>query len=465
MESPSRPVVTRRVFLGATAAGLASVIHRPAFAQPVAPSDQIRLALIGVGGMGTGRLTEFMKEPGVRIAAICDVDGRHRDAAIARVQTTLGYAPRGEGDFRRVLLDKNVDAVAIQTPDHWHAIAAVRAMEAGKDVFVEKPLSYSVAEGRAMADASSRYARVTQMGNHIHNTGRNYRNVVELVQSGSLGRITRVQCWRTWDRPLTNEEPASKPAELDYDFWLGPAPARPYTPLRSHRTFRNFWDYSGGTFIDFWCHIMDVAVWALDLGAPRSVSAMGGRFFNTDTTETPDTLDAMLEYERLLVSFSLRPAPPAGFTHMGGIGCVFEGTEATLVTNYGSNEVWVKGNSCRTSRGRLRRSPTHRATCASSSTPSGRATSIRPATCATDTGSPSSGCCPTSPTGPGDGSCGTTSGSASWATTTPTSTCPGDSGSPTRSETASVQGRGMRRSYGGSVPAWDALSRGSWYSV
>lgn len=194
-----------------------------------------------------------------------------------------------------------------------------------------------------MADASSRYARVTQMGNHIHNTGRNYRNVVELVQSGSLGRITRVQCWRTWDRPLTNEEPASKPAELDYDFWLGPAPARPYTPLRSHRTFRNFWDYSGGTFIDFWCHIMDVAVWALDLGAPRSVSAMGGRFFNTDTTETPDTLDAMLEYERLLVSFSLRPAPPAGFTHMGGIGCVFEGTEATLVTNYGSNEVWVKG--------------------------------------------------------------------------------------------------------------------------
>ncbi len=343
MDAPSRPAVTRRVFLGATAAGLASVIHRPAFAQPVAPSDQIRLALIGVGGMGTGRLTEFMKEPGVRIAAICDVDGRHRDAAIARVQATLGYAPRGEGDFRRVLLDREVDAVAIQTPDHWHAIAAVQAMEAGKDVFVEKPLSYSVAEGRAMADASSRYARVTQMGNHIHNTGRNYRDVVELVRSESLGRITRVQCWKTWDRPLTNEEPATRPAELDYDFWLGPAPARAYTPLRSHRTFRNFWDYSGGTFIDFWCHIMDVAVWALDLGAPRSVSAMGGRFFNTDTTETPDTLDAMLEYERLLVSFSLRPAPPAGFTHMGGIGCVFEGTEATLVTNYGSNEVWVKG--------------------------------------------------------------------------------------------------------------------------
>jgi predicted dehydrogenase len=334
--------VSRRVFLGA-AAGLATVIHRPAFAQPAAPSDQVRLALIGVGGMGTGRLKEFITHPDVRIAAICDVDGRHRDAAISLVQSALGYAPPGEGDFRRLLTRKDIDAVAIQTPDHWHAITAVRAMEAGKDVFVEKPLAYSVAEGRAMAEASTRHQRVTQMGNHIHNTGRNYRNVVELVRSGALGRIHRVQCWKTWDQGLTNGEPATRPAELDYDFWLGPAPKREYHPLRSHRTFRNFWDYSGGTFIDFWCHIVDVAVWALDLKAPRSVSAMGGRYVVNDVTETPDTLEAMLEYPELLLSFSLRPAPPAGFTHMGGIGCVFEGSEATLVTNYGKHEVWAKG--------------------------------------------------------------------------------------------------------------------------
>ena len=281
--------------------------------------------------------------PDVRIAAICDVDGRHRDAAIALVQSTLGYAPAGEGDFRRLLTNKDIDAVAIQTPDHWHAITAVRAMEAGKDVFVEKPLAYSVAEGRAMADASAKHQRVTQMGNHIHNTGRNYRDVVELVRSGSLGRIHRVQCWRTWGVMLTNNEPATRPAELDYDFWLGPAPKREYHPLRSHLTFRNFWDYSGGTFIDFWCHIMDVAMWALDLKAPRTVSAVGGRFVANDVTETPDTLEAMLEYPNLLVSFSLRPAPPPGFTHMGGIGCIFEGTEGTLVANYTKHEVYVKG--------------------------------------------------------------------------------------------------------------------------
>ncbi|AMY10561.1 Inositol 2-dehydrogenase [Luteitalea pratensis] len=334
--------VSRRVFLGA-AAGLATVIHRPLFAQPAAPSDQIQLALIGVGGMGTGRLKEFMTHPDVRIAAICDVDGRHRDAAIALVRSTLGYAPPGEADFRRLLTNKDIDAVAIQTPDHWHAIAAVRSMEAGKDVFVEKPLSYSVAEGRAMADASTRHARVTQMGNHIHNTGRNYRDVVEIVQSGTLGRIHRAGCWRTWNAALTNNEPATEPPELDYDFWLGPAPKRPYHPLRSHLTFRNFWDYSGGTFIDFWCHIMDVAVWALDLKAPRSVSALGGRFVVNDATETPDTMEAMLEYPGLIVSFSLRPEPPPGFTHMGGIGCVFEGSDGTLVVNYTKHELWVKG--------------------------------------------------------------------------------------------------------------------------
>ena len=182
------------------------------------------------------------------------------------------------------------------------------------------------------------------MGNHIHNTGPNYRRVVELVQSGTLGRIRRVQCWVTFNPgAVANEEPATVPPELDYDFWQGPAPKRPYHPLRSHFTYRHFWDYSGGTFIDFWCHIVDVAVWALDLGAPRSVSATGARYVLDDITETPDTMEALLEYPDLLMSFSMRQRPLTGFEHMGHIGCVFEGTEATLVTNYGKHEVWIKG--------------------------------------------------------------------------------------------------------------------------
>jgi predicted dehydrogenase len=334
--------MTRRVFLGTAAAVAAS--FRPAFARQ-APSDQIVMGLIGVGGMGTSRLREFVREPDVRIAAICDVDRRHLDRAIAYVEKERGYRPEGYGDFRRLLAVREIDAVTVVTPDHWHAIPTIRAFEAGKDVFVEKPLSYSVAEGRAMADASLRYQRVTQMGNHIH-ASENYRRVVELVQSGLLGPIRRVDSWIVFNPAAiaNNNEPDTVPPELDYDFWLGPAPKRPYEPLRSHFTYRHFWDYSGGTFIDFWCHIVDVALWALDLPAPRSVVAVGGRLHLTDDrTETPDTVNALLDYPNLMFSYSVRPSPPSGFEHMGSIGCVFEGTNGTLVTNYSTNEVWVKG--------------------------------------------------------------------------------------------------------------------------
>ena len=235
--------------------------------------------------------------------------------------------------------------MSVVTPDHWHAIPTVRAFEAGKDVFVEKPLSYSVAEGRMMADASLKYKRVSQMGNHIHNDYPNYRRVVELVQSGELGRITRVHSWKTcrWSRHL-HDQPAESARPLDYDFWLGPAPKHPYEPLRSHFTFRQFWDYSGGTFIDFWCHIVDVAVWAMDLKGPSSVDAARRAVFSSTTRpRRRTTLEAVLEYPDMLLTFSFRPTPLPGFEHMGHIGCLFEGTEASLVTNYKTHEVWVEG--------------------------------------------------------------------------------------------------------------------------
>jgi predicted dehydrogenase len=335
---------SRRTFLQATAAGLAlSAVRTPA-ARAQSPSDQVRFGFIGLGGMGTGRLREFTRHPDVRVEALCDVDRRHLERAAALVEAGGRPKPQIYGDFRRLLDSKDIDAVAIVTPDHWHAIPTVRAFEAGKDVFVEKPLSYCVAEGKAMADGSQRHKRVSQMGNHIHNHSPNYRRAVELVKSGKLGRITRVHCWKTSPtEPATTKEPAAQPAELDYAFWLGPAPKRPYEPLRSHYNYRHFWDYSGGTFIDFWCHIVDVAVWALDLGVPRSVSAAGGRYFVKDATETPDTVEAVLDYGNLLFLYSFRPTPLTGFEHMGHIGCLFEGTEASLVVNYDTQEVWTRG--------------------------------------------------------------------------------------------------------------------------
>jgi predicted dehydrogenase len=336
--------VTRRTFLQTAAAGVALTTLGGRARAQAPPSDQIVLGMIGVGGMGTGRLRGFLEHPDVRIGAICDVDSGHVDRAVDGVEKVRGYKPKTFGDFRLLLEDREIDAVVIVTPDHWHAIPTVRAFEAGKDVFVEKPLSYSVAEGRAMADASTEYRRVSQMGNHIHNDLPNYRRVVEIVRSGKLGRITRVHCWRLCrTEPHTTSNPPTLPPGFDYDFWLGPAPKRPYDPFRSHNTFRHFWDYSGGTFIDFWCHIVDLPMWALDLKAPKSFSAMGGRLFLNDPTETPDTLEAILDYPELLFMFSFRPTPLPGFEHMGAIGCLFEGTDASLVANYENHEVWAPG--------------------------------------------------------------------------------------------------------------------------
>src|ERR1051325_2294026 len=226
--------MSRRTFVETIGAGTAvTALNRSGLAK--APSDQVVMGFIGVGNQGTSRLREFMKQSDVRVGAICDVDKNHLDRSIALVEREKGYKPQLFGDFRRLLDNKEIDAVTVVTPDHWHAIPTVSAFEAGKDVFVEKPLSYSVAEGRAMADASLNRKRVTQMGNHIHNTTGNYRRVVELVQSGKLGKITRVHLWKT--SPTQNfrtREPDTLPNGLDYDFWLGPAPKRPYDPLRSH---------------------------------------------------------------------------------------------------------------------------------------------------------------------------------------------------------------------------------------
>lgn len=300
--------------------------------------------MIGVGSQGTGRLREFLKLSDVKIAAICDVDRSHAERAAGIVQEQKGYNPPIFSDYRKLLEVKEIDAVSVVTPDHWHAIPTVEAFEAGKDVFVEKPLSYSVAEGRAMADASLNHKRVSQMGNHIHNDHDNYRRVVEMVKSGKLGKITRVHSWKTSPtQNMVSKNPPQLPEGFDYDFWLGPAPKHAYEPLRSHGSFRHFWDYSGGTFIDFWCHIGDVAFWAMDFGAPKAITSVGGRFYLNDSTETADTQEAILEFPNVLYTYSFRPTALTGFEHMGHIGCVFEGSEATLVTNYEKHEVWVKG--------------------------------------------------------------------------------------------------------------------------
>src|SRR5215813_3748792 len=201
--------LTRRSFVQLAAAGFAAA----------APSDKIRMGFIGVGRQGTSRLNEFLKQPDVTAVAVCDVDSTHVDQAAEIVSKAQGSAPAKFHDFRKLLERKDIDAVMIATPDHWHALPAVQACQAGKDVFVEKPLSYSIGEGRAMVTAARKHESVTQMGNHIHNDRPTYRRVVEVIKSGALGKIHRVDCSLSSTATAGRQPDGTPPPELDYDFW------------------------------------------------------------------------------------------------------------------------------------------------------------------------------------------------------------------------------------------------------
>jgi len=300
---------------------------------PVPPSEKIVLGFIGVGGMGTGLVNTFKNFPDVEIAAVCDVYEPH----LRRAQSAAGGAPEAHHDFRKVLDRKDIDAVVIATPDHWHGITTILACQAGKDVYCEKPLAHRIQEGRAMVSAAEKHKRVTQMGNLIH-AGENYHRVVEIVRSGALGKISKVRVWLAADRSGLGRPPdGPAPQGCDYDFWLGPAPKRGFNPNRFTFNWRYFWDYGGGILTDFCCHIVDLVHWAMDVEAPVSIAAAGGRYALADNAEVPDTLDVTYEYQkgdqRFLMVWSHTDANNHGIEGQG-LGIMFQGTDATLVASY-----------------------------------------------------------------------------------------------------------------------------------
>ncbi len=302
-------------------------------AKAAPPSEKVVLGFIGVGGMGTGLLNTFKGFSDVGVAAVCDVYQPHLD----RARSKAGGSPQAYADFRRVLDRKDIDAVVIATPDHWHGITTILACQAGKDVYCEKPLAHRIQEGRAMVRASEDHKRVTQMGNLIH-AGENYHRVAEIVRSGVLGRISKTRVWLAADRHgLGSPKDAPPPAGCDYDFWLGPAPKRPFNPNRFTFNWRFFWDYGGGILTDFCCHIVDLVHWAMEVDAPRSISATGGRYALSDNAEVPDTLEVVYEYEKqghkFLMVWSQTDASTHGLEKQG-LGIMFQGTNATLVASY-----------------------------------------------------------------------------------------------------------------------------------
>ena len=329
------PEITRRGFVGSIAAAGVAASTATAQARPSA-NDKVRCLLIGAGSRGNQLLQAFQPRPDVQFVAVADVDDRHAAETAAK----LGKDVRTGRDYRKMLDAKDVDAVVIATPDHWHALPTIHACMAGKDVYCEKPVAHNVAEGRAMIAAARKYDKIVAVGTQ-QRSSENFRRAVETVKSGALGKVFWIQTWNYENiSPVGMGKPSDcdAPAGLDYDLWLGPAPLRPYNPNRSHLLFRWFFDYAGGMMSDWGVHLNDIALWATGQDAPKSVSSTGGIFTTDDNRDTPDTLQVVYEFQGLTLNYSMRKGNGLKF-HNREYGILFCGTDGSLLLDRQGHEI------------------------------------------------------------------------------------------------------------------------------
>ena len=334
--------LTRRDFLSTSTSALAAatlLAQASTASAQVAPSEKIRLGFIGCGGIGMVDLKTFFLNPEVDCAVVCDVDDSHIANAVALVEGQRGHTPDTTKDFRRVIDRKDVDVVLVCTPDHWHALPAVYACQAGKDVYCEKPLGKTVEEGRAMREAMRDNKRVVQMGTQWR-SGTHYREAVEFIQSGKIGKVRQVRAWAylDWLGGLENKPDGPVPEGVDYDMWLGPAPSRPFNPNRFHFNFRWFWDYAGGLMTDWGVHLLNICLWAMGPEYPRNVYSSGGKRILAGNTETPDTQVAVYDFPSYTLIWEHQVQGGVG---IGGRphGSSFSGSEATVIIDDSGWEV------------------------------------------------------------------------------------------------------------------------------
>lgn len=309
--------------------------------QIVAPSDKIRVGLIGCMGMGQSDLRAYLKNAECECTALCDVDASRLQASAAEIERIQKKKVPGlYADWRHLIDDKSVDVVIIGTPDHWHCLQMVAACEAGKAVYCEKPIGNSIEECNIMLRAADRYNTVVQVG-QWQRSDPHWLDAVKFIRSGQLGkiRLVRVFSYQGWCPSIPVKPDSQPPAGVDYNMWLGPATLRPFNPNRFHFTFRWFWDYAGGLMTDWGVHLLDYALYGMDVDTPKSIMAMGGKYgYPDDACETPDTLQTLYEFDSFNIMWDHAIGIDDGaYGRNHGLG--FVGENGTLVVDRGGWEV------------------------------------------------------------------------------------------------------------------------------
>jgi predicted dehydrogenase len=311
-----------------------------AFRKNVSPNDQINVGLMGCNGMGFSNLLSMLKMSEINVVALCDVDQGVLSTRTAELEIAGIKKPKWYGDYRQMLDNKDIDVVIIGTPDHWHCLQLCDALQAGKDVYCEKPIANSIQECNLMLQQVNASDRMVQIG-QWQRSQPHFVDAINFVHSGQLGEIRLAKAWayQGWMESIPPKPDGAVPSGVDYDMWLGPAPNRPFNPNRFHFNFRWFWDYAGGLMTDWGVHLIDYALYGMKAATPKSVMALGGKFaYPNDAAETPDTLQTVYEYDGYSILWEHATGIDGG-NYGRNHGIAFIGNNGTLVLDRGGWEV------------------------------------------------------------------------------------------------------------------------------
>jgi len=326
----------RKTSLTSAGLGLTTIIPSAAWTSGVAPSDTLNVGLIGCRNMGFGILEHHLSNPGVNCIALCDVDDTILNNRAADVKKKYNQSPQLFKDFRKLLEKKDIDAVIIGTPDHWHCLMTVYALQAGKHVYCEKPMANTIEECNVMVKASRYYNnRIIQIGQQ-QRSGFVFNKIMELIKNGSIGKLRRINIWANFaygaGQRIIPDEPV--PEGVDFDMWLGPAPARTFNRTRFHGVWRMFWDYGGGLMSDWGVHLLDIGIWAKDIERPPDkVLVFGANSFHEPRSrETFDSMTIIYPKDDFVINWDMTAGVEKGPYEMQ-YGFVFIGDFASIVAD------------------------------------------------------------------------------------------------------------------------------------